>query len=107
MSLNQTFLIRINEIKIQRLVGAGSWFIRSPFLVQGAVAGTFAALICFLVFGMIIWGFSPKIENFFADLDILQFFVNNLWQIILIQFSTGILLGVISSFLATRKYLRV
>lgn len=95
------------EIKIQRLVGAGSWFIRGPFLVQGVLAGILAALICLLVFGLIIWGLSPKIETFFTDLDILQFFVNNLWQIILIQFSTGILLGVISSFLATRRYLKV
>jgi cell division transport system permease protein len=36
------------EIKIQRLVGAGSWFIRGPFLVQGVLAGILAALICLL-----------------------------------------------------------
>lgn len=95
------------EIKIQRLVGAGSWFIRGPFLVQGVLAGILAVLICLLAFGLIIWGLSPKIETFFTDLDIFQFFVNNLWQIILIQFATGILLGVISSFLATRRYLKI
>lgn len=95
------------EIKIQRLVGAGSWFIRGPFLVQGLLAGILAALICLLIFSLAIWALSPKVEIFFADLDIFQFFVTNLWQIILIQFATGILLGVISSFLATRRYLKV
>jgi cell division transport system permease protein len=95
------------EIKIQRLVGASNWFIRGPFLVQGAVAGIFAALIGLLIFSLICWGISPKIETFFSGLNIFQFFLTNFWQITLIQFSTGILLGVISSAIATRKYLKV
>ncbi len=94
------------EIKIQRLVGAGNWFIRGPFLVQGALAGILAALICLLLLSLIIWGLSPKIEALFPGLNIFQFFSVNFWQITLIQFATGILLGVISSFLATRRYLR-
>jgi len=95
------------EIKIQRLVGASNWFIRGPFLVQGAISGILAALICLLVFSLIIWGLSPKIEIFFPGLNIFQFFVSNFWQITLIQFATGILLGVISSTIATRRYLKV
>lgn len=94
------------EIKIQRLVGASNWFIRGPFLVQGAMAGIFAALICLLVFGLIIWIFSPKVEIFFPGLNIFQFFVSNFWIIVLIQLATGISLGVISSTLAIRKYLK-
>ncbi len=94
------------EIKIQRLVGADSWFIRGPFLAQGVMAGILAALICLLTFSLLIWGLSPKIEAFFPDLNIFQFFSVNFWQITLIQFATGILLGVISSFLATRRYLK-
>jgi len=95
------------EIKIQRLVGASNWFIRGPFLVQGAISGILAALICLLVFSLIIWGLSPKIEIFFPGLNIFQFFVSNFWQITLIQFATGILLGVISSTIVTRRYLKV
>ena len=95
------------EIKIQRLVGAGNWFIRGPFLVQGVISGISAALICLLIFSLISWGLSPKIEIFFPGLNIFQIFVSNFWTIVLIQLSTGILLGVISSTLATRKYLKV
>ena len=95
------------EIKIQRLVGASNWFIGSPFLVQGAVSGILAALICLLIFSLIIWGLSPKVEIFFSGLNIFQFFVSNFWEIILIQFTTGILLGTVSSFLATQKYLKI
>jgi cell division transport system permease protein len=95
------------EIKIQRLVGASNWFIRGPFLVQGAISGIFAALICVLVFSLIIWIFSPKIAIFFPGLNIFQFFVNNFWTVVSIQFTTGILLGVISSTIATRRYLKI
>jgi len=37
------------EITVQRLVGASNWFIRGPYLFQGAVSGFFAALITLLL----------------------------------------------------------
>lgn len=94
------------EIKIQRLVGAGNWFIRGPFLLEGVIAGVIAAMICLIVFFVIFWFLSPKIENFYPSLNIFNFFMNNFWQIILIQFGTGIFLGIASSWLAIRKYMR-
>jgi cell division transport system permease protein len=95
------------EIKIQRLVGASNWFIRGPFLVQGMISGFFAALISLLIFSFICWFISPKIEFLFSDLNIWKFFTENFLTIILIQFATGILLGIISSTIAIRKYLKV
>jgi len=95
------------EIKIQRLVGAPNWFIQGPFLVQGAISGIFATLICLAIFSLICWILSPKIEIFFPGLNIFQFFVSNFWTILLIQLATGVGLGVISSAIAIRKYLKV
>lgn len=95
------------EIKVQRLVGASNWFIRGPFLVQGAISGTLAAVICLLIFTLICWFLSPKIEILFSGLNIWRYFTSNFFTIILIQLVTGIGLGVISSTIATRKYLKV
>lgn len=95
------------EIKIQRLVGASNWFIRGPFLVQGMISGLFAALISLLIFSFICWFLSPKIEFLFSDLNIWKIFTGNFFTIILIQLSTGILLGIISSTIAIRRYLKV
>ena len=95
------------EIKIQRLVGAGNWFIRGPFLVQGLISGFFAALICLLIFSTISWFISPRIEFFFPGFNLFSLFAKNLWTLFLIQLIGGILLGIISSALAIRRYLRV
>jgi len=106
-TIRLAILNSIEEIKIQRLVGASNWFIRGPFLVQGAIAGMIAVLISLSIFSLLIWFLSPKIEFFFAGLNLFNLFMKNFWILLLIQFSTGILLAVISSTIAIRKYLKV
>lgn len=95
------------EIKIQRLVGASNWFIRGPFLVQGAIGGFFAALICLLLFALLTRGLDSRAEILFPGFGLFAFFVSNLWLIFLIQIITGIGLGVLSSLIAVKKYLKV
>jgi cell division transport system permease protein len=43
---------RSEEIEIQRLVGAGGWFVRLPFYVEGAAQGAAAALLALAL----LWG---------------------------------------------------
>jgi len=95
------------EIKIQRLVGASNWFIRGPFLVQGAISGFLAFLISLAIFSLVCWIASPKLAVLFSDLNLFKFFLANFWSLFLIQLITGIGLGVISSLIAIRKYLKV
>jgi cell division transport system permease protein len=95
------------EIKIQRLVGASNLFIRGPFLTQGAISGFLAALISSLLFFLICWVFSPKLEFLFPGLNVFNIFISSFWLILLIQLVAGIGLGVVSSLLAIRRYLEV
>ncbi len=94
------------EIKVQRLVGASNWFIRGPFLVQGIICGFLAVLISLLLFSAICWFLSPKIEKFFFELNIFNLFIENFWLMFSIQLATGIGLGMFSSAVAVRKYLK-
>lgn len=95
------------EIGIMRLVGASNLFIRAPFLVQGAIAGITAVIISMTIFSAVVYFLSPRLEFFIPGFDLYLNFNANLQTIILVQLITGVGLGVISSGIAVRKYLRV
>lgn len=95
------------EVKIQRLVGASNWFIRGPFIAQGVISGVFSALICLFIFSMICWWISPRVSFFFPDLNVFGILKGNILALFLIQLATGMGLGVFSSVIAIRRYLRV
>lgn len=95
------------EIGIMRLVGASSWFIRGPFIVSGAIYGIISAIFTMAIFFPFAWAVSPKIATIVPEFNVFQYLVANMWQLILILSLTGMALGVISSIIAIRKYLRV
>jgi cell division transport system permease protein len=53
-TIRMTVLQRAGEIGIMRLVGAGDWFIRGPFLLEGALkgflGGLLSVILCWLAF---------------------------------------------------------
>jgi cell division transport system permease protein len=92
---------RIDEISIMQLVGGGKWYIRAPFILQGAVYGLAGALIA----GLVLSGLgvavhflkdqSPTLtflSNFFADLNLPA--IN--WKLVLIFLGGEILLGTLT-----------
>ena len=95
------------EISIMRLVGASNWFIRAPFLIQGIISGFFATLITVLTFFLICWGLGPKLEIFLPNFNLQNFFFQNFWTLFSIQLLTGMILGIFSSLIAMRRYLKV
>ena len=95
------------EIKIQRLVGASNWFIRGPFVVQGAISGSFAALVSLFLVFLISFLFGGQVEAVFPGLNLFTFFVANFWAIFFLQLVSGLGLGIVSSLIAVRRYLEV
>lgn len=95
------------EIGIMRLVGATQWFIRGPFLVSGILYGAVAAAITAFIFFPLTWLVSPKLMLLLPGFDLFQYFLANMAEFSGVMFFAGIALGVVSSFIAIRRYLRI
>lgn len=105
------------EVKIMNLVGAGKWYIQMPFIIEGALYGVIGSIISILILsGMILLTKDVKnIEGFlyggsltdFFKGSLTDFFKNNFLLIFGIQLITGIAIGVVSSLIAIRKYMKV
>ena len=95
------------EIETMRLVGASNWFIRGPFLAQGAIIGIFASLGTLLIFSIAVFYLGPKIAIVFSGFDVSGYFFEKFFLISSLQLVFGVGLGISSSWLAIRKYLKV
>ncbi len=95
------------QIEIMRLVGASNSFIRGPYIVEGIIYGLLGAILSLALAAPIIYFISPYIKIFIAEMDLWPYFVSNLMGILGYQLLFGVGVGVISSIIAVRKYLRI
>jgi len=95
------------EISIMRLVGASNWFIRGPFLIQGIIIGFSAAVVTLLITFAVCLVLDSRVAVIAPDIKLLTIFASNFWKLFLVQLATGIGLGVVSSLIAIRKYLKI
>ncbi len=95
------------EISTMKIVGAGDWFVRGPFIIQGIIYGVIAFIICILLSGLSAYFLSGKISVLLPGFDMFSYFLTNLWIFVLIQLGFGIGVGVISSFIVVKKYLDI
>lgn len=101
---------RRDELNIMKLLGASRNYIRGPFLVESALIGIFSALISVaLCKGIFSIASNTLDASTFGLLDIAYsgtYFVDRFWSILGIQLGLGILIGISSSYIATRRYLK-
>ncbi len=101
---------RRDELQIMRLLGASTSYIRGPFVVESIIYGVLSAIISILIINAIFITASSSLQaTSFGLLDISysqQFFQSHYWQLLGIQLALGILIGAVSSIIATRRYLK-
>jgi cell division transport system permease protein len=97
------------EIGIMRLVGATQSFIRSPFLMQSFFYGLVAWGAHLAILFPIVSGLQPYISNFVGSdsINLIQYFRQNFVVIFGLELLGVLLLTLLSSAIAMRKYLRV
>jgi cell division transport system permease protein len=87
-----------------RLVGASKMHIRGPFMIEGAIYGIVSTFITLILFWPATAWLGRNMTDFLG-INMYDYYISNMFQIFAIILSSGIILGVISSFLAIRKYL--
>jgi len=97
---------RRDEIEIMRLIGATSWYVRWPFVMEGVFYGIAGAFIGWVVSVGILMYATPFLEGFLRGIPILPIPPVFLLELLAGEFIFAILLGVISSFLAVLRYLK-
>jgi len=94
---SQRFLIRSMQ-----LVGAKSWFIQSPFLYRAAGYGLLSGVFA----GGILWLLSDYAQRKIHDLALVHN-QKEFMTLVIILIAAGIIMAVISTWLAIKKYLRM
>jgi cell division transport system permease protein len=101
---------RRDELTIMRLLGATTWYIRGPFIVESSMYGICAALISVAFIDLVFLLSSSALQA--SSLGLLDigyantYFHRHFWLLLTGQLFIGIVIGAVSSVIATRRYLK-
>lgn len=95
-----------HEFEIMRLVGASNLYVRMPYIFEGILYGLFAGLATLGFLTAATYGARSLTREAFPQGNLFNVFIAYLHWIIPGTIFFGIFLGVVSSFIAIRRYLR-
>ena len=98
---------RKDEIEMMKLIGADKNFIRGPFVVEAVVYGFIAAIIATGVGLGILYGLRTNVEEWIKIGPTIDMITMYIGFVLLGMILLGALIGMISSLLATRRYLKI
>lgn len=95
------------EIEIMRLVGGSTWHVKAPYLIEGGLYGAFAAALTAVLFYPGLYTVSSKMDVLLPGVSLIGYFAANIIQFVAIILCAGITIGITSSFVAIRRFLKV
>lgn len=99
---------RKEEIEMMKLIGADKSFIRGPFVVEAVIYGLIAAIIATGVGVGGLYAIHDKLMDYQIAIDgTIRLVTAYIWLVLPAMMVAGALIGIVSSLLATRKYLKI
>jgi cell division transport system permease protein len=92
------------EIKTMRLLGASPWFVRGPFLLEGALYGLASAVIAWGVVYVGLLYATPTLVGFLGEIPLLPVPVTTMLWLLAGGAGAGVTMGVVSGSLSTSRY---
>lgn len=108
-TIRMNIYTRREEIEIMKLVGATNWYIRWPFILEGAFYGFVSIIVASLILVLVLKLANPHIKNFFQEYSNDFFNSLNTYGLVILgwQFLVSIFVGIVSSTVAISRYLKV
>ena len=107
-TIKLTITYRNREIGIMRVVGASNTFIKVPFIIEGMILGLFGSIVPVLI---TMYGYTAFYNHFGGHLysDLIQLIKPEplIFEVSLIVIGICILVGMIGSASAVRRYLKI
>lgn len=100
VTIRISVLQRAREIHIMRLVGATDWFIRGPFLLEGAIKGLLGGIVALMLCGAVYFSFQGG--GLGLGIGLSFFRLGN----VLLLLVFGVLLGLLGSLVSVGRHLK-
>ena len=106
-AIRMSLFSRKKEFDIMRLVGASNLYIKIPPIVEGIMYGLVGAFIAIIFISAVTYGGIPVVQGVIPKEEIISFYLKSIWKIGLAVMLAGISIGVFSSMISIRKYLKI
>ncbi len=107
-SIRVAIYVHRDEIAIMKLVGAHDGFVRAPFLLESVLISLLATVI--VAVGVLVGSraFDAPLARYLeVDVGIWEYFSTNAWAVFGAEFAVLAMLGLVTTYVAMRRHLRV
>lgn len=105
------FKIRIKraEIETMKLLGASTWFIRIPFVLEGMAYAVTGSLLGWILSFATLWYLEPVLKDNLGEVSAVLFPISLLTivELLAIEVLVAMLVGGLGAFAAVRRYLHI
>ncbi len=106
-TIRMAIFTRREEIEIMKLVGATKWFIRGPFIIEGALYGIIGGALAIAIIFPLLSTMKPLLVKAFESQNAVNSITARTGMVIAFEFVAGIFIGIVSSWLALMRHLKL
>lgn len=104
--ISMKIALRRHEIEVMRLIGASTWYIKNPFILEGMFYGIMGALIGWGAAYLRLLYATPQLINFLGNIALLPIPIEVMLLILAGEMIFAIIVGGLASFIAVKRFLR-
>ncbi len=104
--ISMKIALRKHEIEVMRLIGASTWYIKSPFILEGAFYGALGAVLGWGITYIGLLYATPFLISFLGNIPVLPVSVTVMLMVLGGELAFGLIVGSLGSLIAVRRFLR-